>query len=256
MRNSKTTVTPGEAVGIEVILSNYLLGYDDLNPNQKRYVLESLQLWYSCGLLRLAYKLEGGAKFGKLKYGAICSASVRSGIVTIDLLELEKEVESYERYGPLKLMPSTVAGYYEVMLNLSVSHGFAQQIRFCLSQDAQDHIQKLFESRLTQCDTLHPLPEVARRSSELVRDAQDQRCFISGWARQSWHHYWAESMAAYSVKECREKLRNLDLEIYDVISELIFHPEKLLSPRIIETLEAIQRELREANQFSLDFAGR
>jgi hypothetical protein len=68
--------------------------------------------------------------------------------------------------------------------------------------------------------------------------------FISGYARTSMHEYWAECVAAFSVKESREMLRNMDPAVYQILHDVVFSPEKTLSPLHEQDALKLQTSLR------------
>ena len=81
--------------------------------------------------------------------------------------------------------------------------------------------------------------------SELLLTHQlEERVFISGYARTSMHEYWAECVAAFSVKESREMLKASDPAVYQILHNVLFSPEKSLSPKFETDALRLQTSLR------------
>lgn len=223
----------------------YFEQFDKLNTVQKQYVLETMQIWAASGLLQVVRKSEGTAALGNVKHGASGVTGVRTGMVTLDREEFETEITLYKRFGPVAKVSNRLKPYSEVRINLVVSHEYGHQLEFTLSQAYQDKVTDLYQKRLNTCNRLHPLPEAYEGFSELLLTHQiDDRVFISGYARTSMHEYWAECTAAFSVKESREMLRQRDPQIYDILHEVLFSPEKTLSPKYETEALRLQSSLR------------
>lgn len=87
----------------------------------------------------------------------------------------------------------------------------------------RDRIEDLYQDRLSSCNKLHPLPDAYEGGSELLLMHQiDERIFISGYCRSTFHEYWAECVAAFSVKESRDLLKTMDPEVYKLLHDIIF----------------------------------
>jgi hypothetical protein len=155
---------------------------------------------------------------------------VRTGKVTLDREEFEREVQYYKKFGALMAVPSQCKPYIEVRINLVVAHEYGHQLEFCLTQATQDRITDIYQNRLTSCNRLHPIPEEAGTTSELIQPAQvEERVFVSGYARSSMHEYWAECVASFAVKESRDMLKNIDPEMHEILRDVIMQPEKVMS---------------------------
>lgn len=223
----------------------YFQDFDRVTSPQKKYILESMRLWSSCGILQVVRKSEGDCAFGAVRHGASGVTGVRTGMVTIDKDEFEKEISLYSQFGALAVLSSHIRPFHEVRINLVVSHEFGHQLEFVLSQAVQDRIQDLFHQHLKRCDRMHPLPDQYEGLSELVTIQQiEQRVFLSGYSRTSWHEYWAEAVAAFSVRHSREMLKEFDPGVYDILNGIVFNPEKSLSPRHQEMIRELQTSLR------------
>ena len=223
----------------------YFENFDGLSSPQKKFVLESLGLWARCGLLQVVRKSEGTAALGNVKHGASGVTGVRTGYVTLDKDEFEKEITLSKRYGAIAVVATRIRPYLEVRLNQVVSHEYGHQLEFILSQAAQDRITSLYQQRISKCDKLHPLPNDYEGLSELLMPQHvTERDFISGYARTSMHEYWAECTAAFSVAESRDVLKQLDPEMYNLLHELVFNPDKMVRPVFVDSIVDLQVSLR------------
>ena len=240
------------------IIRYFKLDFDKLNTAEKKYVLESMKLWASCGLLQVVRKTQGDAAFGNVKHGASGVTGLRTGTVTVDREEFEREIVHYKKYGALAVVShQRVRPYAEVRLNLVVAHEYGHQLEFTLSQAANDRITQFYEKRRQQCDRLHPLPEEYEGQAELLLIHQiEERIFISGYARSSMHEYWAEATAAFSVKESRNILKQCDKAIHDLLHEIVFTPETMLSPSHEKDILKLQTSLRVGGEMSDDILDR
>lgn len=231
----------------------YFENFDALNTAQKKYVLASLSLWARSGLLQVVRKSEGTAALGNVKHGASGVTGVRTGYVTLDREEFEKEIVLSKRFGALAVVATRVRPYVEVRLNQVVSHEYGHQLEFILSQAAQERITKFYEQRLSKSQRLHPIPGEYEGLSELLMPQQvNERVFISGYSRSSMHEYWAESTAAFSVKESRLLLKQIDAPMYELLVELLFHPEKMVRPVFVDTILDLQASLRAGGELTED----
>ena len=78
----------------------YFDRFDSLNSPQKKYVLDTMSLWSTSGLLQVVRKSEGDASLGNVKHGATGVTRIRTGNVTLDKEEFEREINYYRQYGP------------------------------------------------------------------------------------------------------------------------------------------------------------
>ena len=224
----------------------YFKDFEQLTQIQKAYVLESMRLWAASGLLQVVRKSEGDCAMGNVKHGASGVTGVRTGNVTLDREEFEIEIGLYRKFGAIaKVANQRMRQYSEVRINLVVSHEYGHQLEFTLSQASQDKITDLYNKRLQTCNRMHPLPEAYDGLAELLLTHQiEERVFISGYARSSMHEYWAECVAAFSVKDSREMLRQMDRPVYDILADVLYNPEKTLSPKFEKDVLRLQTSLR------------
>lgn len=223
----------------------YFEDIDRVNAQQKKYVYDTMKLFAVSGLLQLVRKNEGTAGLGNVKHGASGVTGVRTGNVTLDREEFEKEVNFFKKFGALMAVPSRAKPYIEVRINMVVAHEYGHQLEFCLSQAAQHAVEDIYQKRRVKCDRQHPIPEEAETFSELIQPHQvEERVFVSGYARTSWHEYWAECVAAYAIKESRDTLKQTDPEIYELLTEVVMEPEKVLSPKLQDAMLNLQASLR------------
>jgi hypothetical protein len=208
----------------------YFEDIDRINAQQRNYVFQTMKLFALCGLLHVVRKSEGTAALGNVKHGASGVTGVRTGKVTLDRDEFEREVQFYKKFGALMAVPSPCKPFIEVRINLVVAHEYGHQLEFCLTQAMQDKINDVYQKRLLSCNRLHPLPEEAGTHSELIQPHQvEERVFVSGYARSSMHEYWAECVAAFAIKESRDMLKNIDPELYELLMDVVLRPEKVMS---------------------------
>lgn len=232
----------------------YFEDFDKLHTAQKKYVMESLNLWAGTGLLQIVRKSEGTAALGPVKHGAAGVTGVRTGIVTLDQEEFVKEITLYKKFGPIAVVLAKTKPYTEVRVNLVVAHEFGHQLWFVLSQKTQQRFIELYDQRRKHCDRVHPLPSEYDGLSELItRDQVYQRIFISGYARHSEFEYWSECTAAFSVKASRDILKQIDPDAYEILKELVCHPENLIRPVFHDTILALKASLRLGGELKDDF---
>ena len=74
----------------------YFDGFDKLNAQQKKYLLETMTFWSKSGILQVVRKSEGDASLGNVKHGATGVTRIRTGNVTLDKEEFEREVDFYK----------------------------------------------------------------------------------------------------------------------------------------------------------------
>lgn len=231
----------------------YFEGYDELTTAQKKYVLESMNLWARCGLLQIVRKSEGTAALGNVKHGAAGQTGVRTGFVTLDREQFEYEIAFFKKTGPMRTMQTKYRSHVEVRINLVVPHEYGHQLEFVLSQAAQEQITNMFERRVAHSVRLHPPPKGFESPDEIVAvENYEKRVFISGYSRSSEHEYWAEAVAAFSIKESRDELKRIDPELYKFLEQLVLYPEKLLRPVFVETILGLQASLRAGGELRDD----
>ncbi|HEY9775155.1 MAG TPA: hypothetical protein V6C81_15425 [Planktothrix sp.] len=230
----------------------YFKDFDAVNAQQKKYVLESLNLWSASGLLQIVRRSEGDAALGNVKHGAAGVTAVRTGMVHLDKEEFEKEVGYFKQWGTFAVVQpdKRMIEYLEVRINLVVAHEFGHQLEFVLSQKTQKQIEELYERKLAYCMKAHPLPSSYPGQSELLqRDRIFKRDFVSGYARSSFHEYWAEAVAAFSTKEGRAVLKQFDPAILEILREVVFAPQTVLRPVFHDTIMELQASLRMGGEF-------
>jgi hypothetical protein len=233
----------------------YFEDIDRINSAQKKYVFDTMKLYSVSGLMHVVRKSEGTAALGNVKHGASGVTGVRTGKVTLDRDEFEREVQFYKRFGALMAVPSRCKPLIEVRINMVVAHEFGHQLEFCLTQSMQDRVEEIYQKRLHACDRLHPVPEDAGTYSELIEPSQvEERVFVSGYARSSKNEYFAECVAAFATKESRDALQKIDPELYEILRDLILYPERVMS-----TMEGkrdnilnLQTSLRVGGEFTED----
>lgn len=124
----------------------YFDGFDALNALQKKYILETMALWSQCGILQVVRKSEGDASLGNVKHGVTGATRIRTGNVTLDKEEFEREVNFYKKYGPT-MNAQNGLGHLEVRLNLVMAHEFGHQVDFVMTAAVQEQVVELFEKR-------------------------------------------------------------------------------------------------------------
>lgn len=231
----------------------YFEDFDKLSTVEKKYVIDSMSLWSSCGLLQVVRKSEGNAMLGNVKHGAAGVTAVKAGYVTLDKEEFDKEITLFRRFGSLAVVATKIKPYLEVRINLVVAHEFGHQVQFALSQAAQDQIQDLYESRRKHSEKLYAPPPGYDGQAELIQP-QDvkERLFVSGYARTSRHEYWSECLAAFSTKDGRQILKEIDEPIYRVLCDLVLQPVKLLRRVFHDTIIDLQASLRLGGELKED----
>ena len=243
----------GDKSYVENEVIRYFADYDKLQVQQKFYVHESLHVWAASGLLQIVRKSEGNAMLGNIKHGAAGVTGVRTGYVTLDKEEFEKEIMLFKRFGALAVVATKYKPYLEVRVNLVVAHEFGHQVEFVLSQATQEKIDQIYIERRKRSDKLHPLPAVYEGMSELLEPPQVyNRVFISGYSRSSKHEYWAECLAAFSVKDGREKLKEIDPPIYQLLCQLVQSPQDLIRRVFTDTITDLQASLRMGGEMKDD----
>jgi hypothetical protein len=75
---------------------------------------------------------------------------------------------------------------------------------------------------------------------------------LSGYAKTSVHEFWAECVAAFSVKESREKLKEFDPAISKLLTDLVMDPTSLLRLPLHKSILDIQAGLRLGGEFNND----
>ncbi len=229
---------------IEPLLTKYFLDYPDLSANQRQYVADSLRLWYLSGLLKTVYKTQGGADFDTLAAGTTVACSIRTGNTHLDHASFEREVQSYERHGPVSSGADSNSNLYDSHFNLSLVLGLGFQIEFCLSEETRETVRALYEARPTPRKQQHNSGE----TSDVQKRSLGNLSFGPGMHDDSYHHYWAESLAAFSFKQTRDQLLKSDPKIYAILSDLVMHPESIINSKLREDVLANRKELAEANE--------
>lgn len=232
-------------------IMRYFLDFDGLTAQQKRYVLETMQIWAASGILQLVRKSEGDASLGNVKHGAAGVTGFGTGNATFDKEEFETDVGHYNKFGPLFHVGRPV-NVLEVRLSLVVPHEFGHQLEFSLTQASQDEIASMYNQRLAACQRLHKLPTSYGEAELLMNHQVESRHFISGYAKTSMHEYFAESVAAFSVLKTRELLREFDASMYKLLADVVLRPASRLRVVLHETLAALQASLRLGGEFSDD----
>ncbi len=231
----------------------YFQDYDKLSMQQKKYVLDSLHIWSSSGLLQVVRKSEGNAALGNVKHGAAGVTRVRSGMVDLDAEEFERDIDLFKRFGALAVVSTRHPPHVEVRVNLVVSHEFGHQLQFCLSQATVDRIDELYQARLKRSHKVQPPPPSYDGAGELCRPENlPHRLFISGYSKSSKEEYWAECVAAFSVPESRTILRQMDPGICKILTEVIYNSEATFSHVLSEQLLDLQTALRVGGEFNED----
>jgi hypothetical protein len=229
----------------------YFQDYDKLSMQQKKYVLDSLQIWASSGLLQVVRKSEGNAALGNVKHGAAGVTRVRSGMVDLDREEFDRDIDFFKRFGALAVVSTRFPPHVEVRVNLVVSHEFGHQLQFCLSQATVDRIDELYQARLKRSHKVQPPPSNYDGAGELCRPENlPNRLFISGYAKSSKEEYWAECVAAFSVPESRNVLRQMDPGICKILTEVIYNSEATMSHVYTDQLMDLQTALKVGGEFT------
>jgi hypothetical protein len=78
------------------------------------------------------------------------------------------------------------------------------------------------------------------------------RVFISGYSRASKHEYWAECLAAFSVKDGRQKLKEVDPAAYQLLCQLVTRPQDLIRRVFTDTILDLQDSLRMGGEMRED----
>lgn len=229
----------------------YFQDWDKVNLNQKKYVLDSLEIWAKSGILQVVRKSEGNAALGNVKHGSAGVTRVRTGMVDLDAEEFERDNDLHKRFGPLAVVSTKVPPYVEVRINLVVSHEFGHQLHFCLSQSTQNRIEEFYQSRIKRSVKLCPPPPNYDGGSELLRpEYVPNRMFISGYAKASVYEYFAESVAAFSVPDSRRVLKEMDPGMHKLLTDVIYQPETGITGTLCEQVLDLQSSLRMGGGFN------
>ncbi len=227
-------------------IMRYFVGFDNLTMPQKKYVFETMSLWSASGILQVVRKSEGDASLGNVRHGAAGITAERTGNATYDKQEFEQEVELFKLYGAVAVVAAkSPKDYTEVRLNLLVPHEFGHQLEYLITESTLDKITDIYKQRRQSCTISHPLPSDITGKTELLKP-QDvaRRHFISGYAATSMHEYWAECVAAFSVKDSRAMLKQYDPALHQILTEIILSPTKVLRRTFHETIQDLQIGLR------------
>ena len=227
-------------------IMRYFVGFDNLTMPQKKYVFETMSLWSASGILQIVRKSEGDASLGNVRHGAAGITAERTGNSTYDKQEFEQEVELFKLYGPVAVVAAkSPKDYTEVRLNLLVPHEFGHQLEYLITESTVDRITDIYKQRRQSCNISHPLPADFTAKTELLKP-QDvaRRHFISGYAATSMHEYWAESVAAFSIKDSRAMLKQYDPALHQILTDIILRPKNVLRRTFHETIQDLQLGLR------------
>ena len=212
---------------IDAFLKKYLLDFEELNSNQQQYVIDCFQLWYSNGILESVYKTHGGAMFDMLENGPTVTCSIKTGNVTIDLASFDREVKSFATYGPISSFANSHGN--ELNFNLSLVLGFGYQVEFCLTEETRESVRQMYNARHAEKSTQTSVGE----NAEQLRSPTLNLSFTPGVPAKTFHHYWAESLAAFSLEKTREQLLQSDPKIHAILDELSKHPEMKINARYL-----------------------
>jgi hypothetical protein len=241
-----------KAIGKTKVI-RYFENYDKLSMIQKEYVMKNLELWARCGLVQIVRKSEGTAALGNVRHGAAGVTGVRTGYVTFDKEEFEREIVQFRQYGALSVVATRISSYVEVRSNQVVAHEYGHQLEFVLSQAAQTTIQELFTKKAELSNKIFPSPPSYESSTEIIPPERlEKRSFVSGYSRSTFHEYFAEGVSTFSVKESREVLKQIDPELHAFLQNLVLHPEKVIRPVLVDAILALQASLRLGNEFLED----
>jgi hypothetical protein len=228
----------------------YFQGFDNLTTGQKKYIIESMQLWARCGVLQVVRRSEGDCSLGNVRHGAAGVTGIRTGNVTLDREEFEREIDLYQQFGALAVVSKGMRNLTEVRINLVVAHEYGHQLEFTLMHAVQRKIAEIYEQKRKSCDRVHPPPPNYTGFAELLEPQQVMiRHFLSGYSKASMHEYWAECVAAFSVKESREKLKELDPAIYHMLEDTVLRPTTTLQITLHDTIASLQASLKLGGEF-------
>ncbi|HEY9792642.1 MAG TPA: hypothetical protein V6D22_19735 [Candidatus Obscuribacterales bacterium] len=231
-------------------LSNYFQGFDQLPPEQQNYIAESLALWVAAGYIDVLINNKMSAKVGRVNHGGSL-ADRDNRCVTLCGEELQTELMLFQKFGPLAKIPSRTKGFVEARLNLVAAHEMAHQIYTLLSPDTRAQIDAMHRNRVQRCDQIHPLPDGYDGNAELVTEVQlIERVFLSGYSRSSPEEYFAESLAAFSIKSSREKLKAIDAEIFELMHRLVFEANEMLDSKWHEQIARSQAERKRRQELT------
>jgi hypothetical protein len=112
-------------------------------------------------------------------------------------------------------------------------------------------ITELYEKHKAKSARHYPLPNGYEGYAEVLTPQQvHQRVFISGYARTSMHEYWAECVAAFSVRDSRKMLKELDPAAYAILREVVTNPAKMIRPVFREQIMDLQTSLRIGGEYT------
>lgn len=195
---------------IEELLAKYFFDFGDLPSNQQEYLSECFQIWYSCGLLKAVLNSQGGGDFTNLQDGFTVTCSVRTGNVQLDRASFEREVDSFEKWGPISTFMPPIDKKGDREFNLSALVGLGFQIEFCLSEEMRKAAEQNYEENwcelFSQQNPAGPVTSLSFNTAS--------RSITS-------HHYWAEAVAAFSLEKTRLQLAKIDPKIHQLLHDLI-----------------------------------
>ena len=198
---------------IESMLAKYFLDFAELTGNQQEYLSECFAVWHNCGLLKAVNKTHGGGDFADLENGASVICSVRTGNVQIDRSNFEHEVGSFHKWGPISTFTRPDAVKQGANFNLSALVGLGFQIEFCLNDEVRNSVEINYEENWR-----------VSFSQQASEGRLTSLSFTSAARSITFHHYWAEAVAAFSLSRTRDELQKLDPTIYEILNELVEHP--------------------------------
>lgn len=231
-------------------LNKYFDNLANLEPSLIRYVENNLKLWEECGLVELVAEIVGMR--ARIDTEHKQRFQVENLYALLGETGLDDEKRFFERWGAFAVVrPPKVADppLMEVRLNLVVAHMFANQLFRLLSDSFIEQINSRFEEKLETCQHRE-----SANHSELFATGQEiqQRHFVSSHARTEDHEYWEECVSAFSVKQSRIALRDLDPQMHQLLVSFVREPENYLKPPLDVAFKKL-RATRIINPSSFDY---
>ena len=96
----------------------YFDDFDKMGTPQKTYLQQNLMLWAASGILQIVRKSEGNCALGNVKHGAAGVTGVRTGFVTLDKEEFNREIKWFSEIGPIVTLETPVKPFVEVRVTL------------------------------------------------------------------------------------------------------------------------------------------